>query len=104
MNHHAWTVIALLALGTFAIKAAGPATLGKRPLPARLNGVIALLAPALLAGLVIFESFGGAKPAQLVIDARAAGLLAAAVALALRVPLPVTLAIAAAAAALTRLV
>jgi hypothetical protein len=104
VNHHGWTVIALLAIGTFAIKAAGPATLGERPLPARLNGVIALLAPALLAGLVIFESFGTARPAQLVIDARAAGLLAAAVALALRLPLPVTLVIAAAAAAVTRLI
>ncbi len=104
MNHHGWTVIALLAVGTFAIKAAGPATLGARPLPARLNAMIALLAPALLAGLVVFESFGGERPAQLVIDARAAGLLAAAIALTLRLPLPATLAIAAAAAAVTRLV
>lgn len=103
MNGHAWTVIALLALGTFAIKAAGPAILGGRPLPTRLNGVIGLLAPALLAGLVISEAFGGARPEQLVIDGRAAGLLAAAVAMWLRVPLPATLAIAAAVAALTAL-
>ena len=102
--NHAGTVIALLAVGTFAIKAAGPATLGGRPLPARLNGMIGLLAPALLAGLVITESFSGARPEQLVIDARAAGLLAAAVALWLRVPLPATLAIAAATAAVIRLV
>ena len=104
MNRDGWTVIALLAVGTFAIKAAGPAILGGRPLPERLSGVIGLLAPALLAGLVINESFTGARSEQLVIDARAAGLLAAAVALWLRLPLPVTLAIAAIAAALTRLV
>jgi hypothetical protein len=87
VNRDGWAVIALLAVGTFAIKAAGPALLGGRPLPERLNGVIALLAPALLAGLVITESFTGARPEQLVIDARAAGLLAAAVALWLRAPL-----------------
>jgi branched chain amino acid efflux pump len=104
VSHDGWTVIALLAVGTFAIKAAGPAILGDRPLPERLSGVIGLLAPALLAGLVINESFTGAQSEQLVIDARTAGLLAAAVALWLRLPLPVTLAIAAIAAALTRLV
>jgi branched-subunit amino acid transport protein len=100
---HGWAVIALLGVGTFAIKAAGPAFLGDRPLPERLNGVIGLLAPALLAGLVIEESFTGAHPGQLVIDARAAGLVAAALALWLRMSLPVALAVAAAAAAVTRL-
>jgi hypothetical protein len=104
VRHDGWTVIALLAIGTFAIKAAGPAILGGRPLPERLNGVIGLLAPALLAGLVLTESFSGTRPEQLVLDARAAGLIATAVALWLRLPLPVTLAIAAAAAAVTRLV
>jgi Branched-chain amino acid transport protein (AzlD) len=104
MSHDGWMVIALLAIGTFAIKAAGPAILGGRPLPERLNGVIALLAPALLAGLVISESFTGARPEHLVIDPRTAGLIAAAAALWMRLPLPVTLAVAAAAAAVTRLV
>lgn len=53
-----WICVALSALASFAIKAAGPALLGSRPLPSRANGVIALLAPALLAGLVISDILG----------------------------------------------
>jgi branched-subunit amino acid transport protein len=41
------------ALVTAAIKAAGPIALGGRELPDRFTGVIALMAPALLAGLVV---------------------------------------------------
>jgi branched-subunit amino acid transport protein len=50
--------VALTALASFAIKATGPAILGNRPLPSRARGVIALLAPALLAGLVISDILG----------------------------------------------
>jgi branched-subunit amino acid transport protein len=46
-------VIAGCALVTFAIKAAGPVALGGRALPGAFTGVIALLAPALLAALVV---------------------------------------------------
>jgi hypothetical protein len=103
MNGGTWAVIGALAVGTFAIKAAGPAVLGQRPLPDRLSGVIALLAPALLAGLVITETFSGSQPHHIVIDARAVGLLAAVAGRLLRLPLPVILVMAAAATALTRL-
>lgn len=103
MNGDAWAVIGALAVGTFAIKAAGPAVLGRRPLPDRLTGVIALLAPALLAGLVIMEAFSGTQPHHVVLDARAVGLLAAIAGRLLRLPLPVILVMAAAATALTRL-
>ena len=103
MNGDAWAVIAALAVGTFAIKAAGPAVLGQRPLPARLTGVIALLAPALLAGLVIFEAFSGSQSHHIVLDARAVGLLVAVAGKLLGLPLPVILVLAAAATALTRL-
>ena len=103
MNGDAWAIIAALAVGTFVIKAAGPAVLGQRPLPDRLAGVIALLAPALLAGLVIFEAFSGSQPHHVVLDARAAGLLAAIAGKLLGLPLPVILVLAAAATALTRL-
>ena len=95
--------LAALAVGTFAIKAAGPTMLGQRPLPDRLVGVISLLAPALLAGLVIFEAFSGSQSHHIVLDARAAGLLAAIAGKLLRLPLPVILVLAAAATALTRL-
>ena len=53
-----WTCVALTALTSFAIKATGPVILGSRPLPSRARGVIALLAPALLAGLVISDILG----------------------------------------------
>ena len=99
----AWAVIGALAVGTFAIKAAGPAVLGQRPLPDRLAGVIALLAPALLAGLVIMEAFSAGESHHIVLDARAVGLLAAVVGRILRLPLPVILVLAAAATALARL-
>lgn len=53
-----WICVALTAVASFAIKAAGPAILGNRSLPARATGVIALLAPALLAGLVTSDVLG----------------------------------------------
>jgi branched-subunit amino acid transport protein len=53
-----WACVALTALASFAIKATGPAILGNRPLPSLATGVIALLAPALLAGLVISDILG----------------------------------------------
>jgi hypothetical protein len=53
-----WICVALTAIASFAIKATGPAILGNRPLPSRARGVIALLAPALLAGLVISDVLG----------------------------------------------
>ena len=48
-----WAVIALVALVTFAIKGAGPALLGDRELPVAFGRVVVLLAPALLAALVV---------------------------------------------------
>ena len=53
-----WICVALTALASFTIKATGPAILGNRPLPSRARAVIALLAPALLAGLVISDILG----------------------------------------------
>lgn len=48
-----WLVIALCAVVTFAIKAAGPVVLGGRDLPAAFTRVVGLLAPALLAALIV---------------------------------------------------
>jgi hypothetical protein len=53
-----WICVALTAFASFAIKAIGPAILGNRPLPRYASGVIALLAPALLAGIVISDILG----------------------------------------------
>ena len=84
-----WVTIGGLTIGTAAIKAAGPLLVGGRSLRPFPMRVIALLAPALLAALVVTETF--AREGELTLDARAAGLAAAAVAIALRASLIVTM-------------
>jgi len=96
-----WVCVAVVSAATIAIKAAGPVVLGGRPMPARLMGVIGLLAPALLAALVATTTFG--KGQSLVVDARAVGVGVGAVAVALRAPTLVVVLLAAAATAVTRL-
>lgn len=51
-------MILAVAAGSFLLKAAGPALLGDRELPPWSRAVIALLAPALLAALVVTEVLG----------------------------------------------
>lgn len=98
----AWTTIAALAAATAAIKASGPIVLGNRDLPEWARRVIRLLAPALLAAFVVVETFGHGK--ELVVDARLAGMLAAAAALAARLSILWAVGVAALAAALVRLI
>jgi uncharacterized membrane protein len=97
-----WVTIALLTIGTVAIKATGPVILGGRDLPPRLNGVVARLAPSLLAALVVVDTFGHDQ--KLSIDETAVGLVAAAIALAARLPVVAVVAIAAASTAAARAV
>jgi branched-subunit amino acid transport protein len=89
-----WVTIVVLALATAAIRAAGPLALGGRELPAAVAGVVALVAPALLAALVVTETLAG-DPGEIVLDERLAGVAAAGGVLALRGPLLVALALAA---------
>jgi branched-subunit amino acid transport protein len=96
----AWLTVVALAAGTFAIKATGPVLLGDRTLPAPVAAVVGLLAPSLIAALVVVESFTDRD--RLVVDARLAGLAAAAVAIALRRSMMVAVLVAAAATALAR--
>jgi branched-subunit amino acid transport protein len=96
-----WTVVAIVGAATVAIKALGPVMLGGRELPPRLLGVVELLAPAVLAALVVVQVFGADR--RLVLDERVVGLLAGAVAVALRAPILVVVVAAAAATALVRL-
>ena len=93
------TIVAV-ALASAAIKAAGPVLVGGRELPPRVTSVVALLAPALLAALVVTETFGEER--HLVLDERAIGVAVAGVALALRVPVLGAVALAAATTALVR--
>jgi len=53
-----WIAIGVLALVNLTIKAAGPTLLGDRQLPEWSRGVIALLAAALLTGLVVVNVVG----------------------------------------------
>ncbi|MGH2381936.1 MAG: AzlD domain-containing protein [Candidatus Limnocylindria bacterium] len=98
----AWVIVLAVGAGTIAIKAAGPVLLGGRPLPDRVQGVVALLAPALLAALVATAALGSGQ--QLVLDARIIGLGAAALAILLRAPILLVVITAAAAASVARLV
>ena len=95
-----WVTIIAVALANAAIKAAGPLLVGGRDLPPRVVAVIALLAPALLAALVVTETFG--EDRHLVLDERAIGVAVAGLMLALRAPVLIAVALAAVATALTR--
>jgi branched-subunit amino acid transport protein len=97
-----WAIVVLVGVGTMAIKAAGPVLLGGRALPPRLTGVIDLLAPALLAALVVVQTFGQSQ--ALAVDERVIGVGVAALALWRRAPLLVVVIAAAAATALARAV
>ena len=97
-----WIAVALVGAATVALKSVGPVLLGGRPLPEHLTGVVALLAPAVLAALVVTQAVGGDR--EIVLDARLVGLGAAVVALLLRAPLLAVVVAAAVATATVRLI
>ncbi|MFE0177414.1 AzlD domain-containing protein [Streptomyces sp. NPDC059002] len=85
-----WIAIGLTFVGCYLVKLAGllvPAGALERPLVGRLA---ALLPVALLAALTAQQAFADGR--ELVLDAKAAGLAAAAVALLLRAPFLVVIA------------
>ena len=87
-----WIAVGATALGCYAVKLAGllvPVGVLERPLVRRLA---ALLPVALLAALTAQQTFADGQ--GLVLDARAAGLGAAAVALVLRAPFLVVVGVA----------
>jgi branched-subunit amino acid transport protein len=98
-----WVVVAALTAATFAIKASGPLAVGGRELPGWALGVLALVAPALLAALTLVEALG-ADHGSFHVDARTAGVAAAGVLAWRRAPLILTLAVAAGVAAAVRAV
>ena len=95
-----WIAVVLVGAATIALKAAGPVLLGGRELPARLRVLVGLLAPALLAALVVTQTL--ASDRHVVVDARLAGVAAAAVSLRLRAPILVAVFVAAAVTAAIR--
>lgn len=79
-----WTAIALFALGTYALKAAGPLLLNGRELPHGARAVANLLPVAMLCALVVLQTVqvtGG-----MALDARAAALAAALLCICARAP------------------
>lgn len=96
-----WIAIAGTAVGCYLVKLVGlsvPAGALERPLVKRLAS---LLPVALLAALIAQQTFSSEH--ELVVDARAAGLAAAAVALVARAPFLAVVAVAVAVTALVRL-
>jgi branched-subunit amino acid transport protein len=74
----AWAVVAGAAAVTAFIKGIGPFALGGRELPEWFSGVVVLLAPALLAALVVSSALADGK--HLHIGADTAGVAAAGIA------------------------
>lgn len=96
-------VIVLLGLsaGTYALKAAGPLLLGGRALPTAIEQVARRLPAALLASLVVVNALADER--GIVLDARVAGIAAAAMALWLRATFVVVVVVAVATTAVVRL-
>jgi hypothetical protein len=95
-----WTSIVVLAVSNFLVKAAGPVLLGGRELPRSVLDVIALLAPAILAALVVVGTFS--EDSSLRIDAQAAGVAVSGAAFVFRVPMLAAIFLGALTAALVR--
>ena len=88
-----WVVIVVVGVVTMAFKASGPVLLGRRELPPRVTSVVEVLAPAMLAALVVTQTVGGDR--AIVIDERLAGVVAGGVAIWLRAPIIVVMLVAA---------
>ncbi|MGH9048837.1 MAG: AzlD domain-containing protein [Acidimicrobiia bacterium] len=97
-----WTAVLALTVGSYALKAVGLVALRGRRLPPFLDEVLTLLPAALFGALIAVSTFAGDR--ELVIDARVAGVAAAAIALWRRAGFVVVVLVAAATTALVRAV
>jgi len=95
-----WTLVALLAAAAYACKVTGMVLVGGRRMPPVLDRCLALVPAALIAALVVKDTFSTGD--QLVLDARAAGVGVAAIAAWRRAPLIVVIVLGAAVTALVR--
>lgn len=95
-----WTAIGVLAVGSYLFKAVGLLGFSRvRPSPA-FERLTALIPPALLAALVLVQTFAVGE--TLTIDARAVGLAVGCVAVWREAPFIVVVTLAAASTALVR--
>jgi branched-subunit amino acid transport protein len=81
---NAWVAVVVVGVGTMLIKAVGPVGVAHRELPPRVERLLELVAPAILAALVVTETF--ANGSHLVVDARLAGAGAAVLLVLARAP------------------
>jgi branched-subunit amino acid transport protein len=98
-----WTTIAALAVAAAIIRALGPALVGGRRMPPPVLALTEMLGPAVLAALVVTQTFSGSDR-QLVLDARSVGVAAALVLLVFRARMLFVLLAAAVVTALVRAV
>ena len=95
-----WTLVLVLAAGAFAFKVLGVVILGGRTLPPVLDRCLALIPAALIAAIVVKDTFSTGQ--HLVIDARVAGVGVAVLAAWRKAPLPVVIVLGAAVTAALR--
>lgn len=95
-----WLLIVLLPVAAYGLKVLGFVIVGGREMPAILQRCLALIPASLLAALIAKDTFTTAQ--ELAIDARAVGLLVAAVAVWRRLPFVVVIVLATAATAAVR--
>lgn len=97
-----WWLIAALAATAYGFKVFGLVVVGGRTLPPVLDRCLALIPVAMLAALVVKDTFAVSQSLQ--VDARAAGIGVAVVAAWRRAPLILVIVLAAAVTALVRAV
>jgi branched-subunit amino acid transport protein len=97
-----WATVLAVGAGTAVLKAVGPVGVSGRRLPPRVAELLETVGPAILAALVVTETFASGR--SLVLDARLAGVAAGIVAVVLRAPFWLVVIVGALATALARLV
>jgi len=95
-----WTFVFALAATAYAFKVLGLVVIGDRRLPPMVDRCLALIPAALIAALVVKDTFSVGR--ELVLDARAAGVGAAVIAAWRRAPLIAVILIGAVVTALVR--
>ena len=95
-----WTLVFVLAAGAYFFKVLGLVVIGDRTLPPVLDRCLGLIPAALIAALVVKDTFSVGQHLQL--DARAAGVGAAAIAAWRKAPLIVVIVIGAGVTAAVR--
>lgn len=95
-----WWLVIGLSIGAYVFKVSGLVVIGARKLPVPLERCLILIPAALLAALVIKDTFSLGQ--ELVVDARSAGLAVAVVAAWRKAPLIIVVVLAAGTTALIR--